>query len=228
MMNSLRRFIESVLVENAETVTTATTRGLALFVRKRNAKHEFVLYDPGVALKIAERYTKDIAMGYNDSSTFVDAMRGFIVTEKPQEGANCNGAHEVISSAAVSGFGPLMYDLAMSYSPALSSDRGSVSKSAEKVWQFYHDKRPDVKKLKFDDLNNPQTPPKEDDCYVYPHRDALNYAYVGSSANDSAALQQKHVEWLVQLEKLGIDEKKALSSLYSSGSKFFTLRYGED
>lgn len=54
--------------------------------------------------------------------------------------------HQLDSVAALKGWGPMMYDIAMANSPnGLVPDRNSVSPSAERVWQRYQT-RDDVKK----------------------------------------------------------------------------------
>lgn len=55
---------------------------------------------------------------------------------------------EVKSVAAEAGWGPLLYDITMSIIRPkwLIADRGSLSKAAHNVWDFYFHKRPDVEK----------------------------------------------------------------------------------
>jgi hypothetical protein len=64
--------------------------------------------------------------------------------------SDCNPAETevVISSAAEKGWGPLIYDITMSIiSPKwLIADRGSLSRAAHNVWDFYLTKRSDVEK----------------------------------------------------------------------------------
>lgn len=83
-----------------------------------------------------------------------------------------------------SGWGPLLYDVAIEYinknhNGALVSDRERVSGAAKKVWDFYLNKRSDIKKIKLD-INQETieyysgkkssvglqhlTPSKSDDC----------------------------------------------------------------
>jgi len=61
----------------------------------------------------------------------------------------------VHSVAAKPGYGPFLYDLAMSlavrgyYAFGMTSDRSHVSKAAKVVWRKYFESRPDVTKVKF-------------------------------------------------------------------------------
>ena len=82
---------------------------------------------------------------------------------------NCNGAWEVVRSAAEGGYGPTLYDLVMSISPmGLTSDRMQVSDKAKKVWDFYAHKRPDVEKRFLDGMELTMT--TEDDCKAHAPR----------------------------------------------------------
>ena len=60
-----------------------------------------------------------------------------------------SGIWVVQNAKAVTGYGPLLYDLTMEIifkleDKGLCSDRGSVSKEAENVWRYYLEKRKDV------------------------------------------------------------------------------------
>ena len=71
-------------------------------------------------------------------------------------------------SGATSGYGPMLYDLAMEWATAngggLISDRASVSAPARKVWNYYMQNRGDVTVHQLDDLENTLTPADEDNC----------------------------------------------------------------
>jgi hypothetical protein len=77
----------------------------------------------------------------------------------------CNNAHQVEVVAAESGYGPIMYDLAMSIAPnGLFADRREVSPAARKVWDYYFKKRPNIEKKMLDDYKAMYTPSPDDDC----------------------------------------------------------------
>ena len=63
-------------------------------------------------------------------------------------GFSCGGAWVVDHSMAASGWGPMLYDIAIEYATAiakgLTSDRDDVSPEAEKIWKYYFKNRPDV------------------------------------------------------------------------------------
>jgi len=99
-----------------------------------------------------------------------DAPWGEVVTQKLSR--NCLNGYMVQHSAAKTGWGPLLYDVAMEWATAqgggLTSDRGSVSKDAYLVWDYYLRNRPDVEAAELDILNRGYekiTPDDEsDDC----------------------------------------------------------------
>jgi len=76
----------------------------------------------------------------------------------------CGGANMVSSSFAQKGLGPLAYDVAIEVTGGLMSDRYSVSKSANKVWDRYMNSRPDIQTSQLDNDRNILTPEKEDNC----------------------------------------------------------------
>lgn len=85
-----------------------------------------------------------------------------------KEGKLCADAWEVTRSEAVSGYGPMLYDLAMEYATqngsGMMSDRNGVSEEAYLVWKKYMDNRDDVEKIQLDDFENTLTPEEEDNC----------------------------------------------------------------
>ena len=80
----------------------------------------------------------------------------------------CGGAWEVALSDATSGWGPMLYDVAMEWATqnggGLVSDRSSVSPAAREVWNYYLSNRGDVQSVQLDDLRNTITPEEEDNC----------------------------------------------------------------
>jgi hypothetical protein len=82
---------------------------------------------------------------------------------------NCNGALAINGTEAKSGYGPLLYDIAMEVASmkgtGLVADRRQVSKSAQRVWQYYLQNRVptgEIKVFQCDDENNSLTKPTLD------------------------------------------------------------------
>ena len=74
---------------------------------------------------------------------------------------DCDGAYYVVLSQAADGWGPLLYDIAIEVATGkgsgLVSDRTSVSKEAQEVWEKYMHDRADVEKFQCDDQYNTLT-----------------------------------------------------------------------
>ena len=78
---------------------------------------------------------------------------------------SCLGANVVVESQAASGWGPLLYDVAMEVSgdQGLMADRNSLSDDAYNVWRVYMT-RGDVQKKQLDTPDNELTPDDSDNC----------------------------------------------------------------
>ena len=80
----------------------------------------------------------------------------------------CDGAATVRETNAVSGWGPLLYDVAIevasSEASGLIADRRSVSDEAWRVWNTYMAKRDDVDHFQLDDPYDTLTSDWEDNC----------------------------------------------------------------
>ena len=103
------------------------------------------------------------------SGAWPSPRRGYLAAvawEDPNFGITglCSGANMVSSSFAQKGLGPLAYDVAIEVTGGLMSDRYSVSKSANKVWDRYMNNRPDIQTSQLDNDRNTLTPEKEDNC----------------------------------------------------------------
>lgn len=92
----------------------------------------------------------------------------------------CDGAYVVelvTETPPSSGWGPLLYDLAIERATeinggkGLTSDRSEVSLSAERVWANFQFRRSDVHPQPLDNLDNFLTPAQEDNCKMPPTDD---------------------------------------------------------
>ena len=95
------------------------------------------------------------------------AMVAYETTVGAYAGGRCGGADSVVQSAtAKTGLGPLAYDIAIELTGGLGmiSDRATVSKDAEAVWDYYLNNRPDVEAVQLDDPFNSLTPDDRDNC----------------------------------------------------------------
>ena len=126
--------------------------------------------------------TKEVAISYVDASgkdlgavvdagpwgvVFITNDRKWTQSSHSDDGP-CGNAWRITTSEASPGWGPLLYDVAMEYATmngeGLTADRGSVSKEAYAVWNYYLNSRGDVSSSQLDDLDNTLTKIDSDNC----------------------------------------------------------------
>ena len=243
----IRTFVLSVLKEAAIAPEAALKSGLALaeIADERSNNTAFILYKPShfqervnELLNKAKEAGSDLSTQKRDlGSLLFDDPTGIVgyVEVKPDDGG-CYDAYSIVYTAAEKGYGPMMYDIAMSRvdSHTLVPDRKSVSKAAENVWARYLNGRSDVEKLPLDDITNPKTKPKEDDCTVHtgvPKDSPLNYAYRGTP-NAGGSLISAHYNFLStiikQLKAAGLvktSPNQIETNLFYAGEGYFSSRY---
>lgn len=217
-MDPLRAIVRDALIEVAKGPKHAGGKGLALSITSAATEDFIVLYDPTkmfnafVDLLNAKIDSGDQVVMRQLFRNFVQSGRvkqfvyGGMNIDDTEEG-ECYGAKEITLLRAEKGWGPMLYDIALAISPGgLTAGRRSVTGAAAKVWDYYLNKRSDVQALKFDDVKNPKTPPKEDDCMLHPaFRKSLNYAFraTGGGPNISS-MKQRHESFLEDL--IALDE----------------------
>lgn len=142
----LRRIIrEALLTEGAMTPREAQLGGLKFKIMKTDSYAMVLVFEPG------GRQVGAITAGNSTNAA-----------DRP-----CEGAWQVDGvGVEVRGLGPLLYDLMIDLVQPhpLMSDRESVTDSAQRVWDYYRDRRPDIDPLPLDDVEDPRTPPVKDDC----------------------------------------------------------------
>lgn len=140
---TIRKFIRTIL-EAAQ-----NSSDVALLMDDSGSVKSLILWKPSILLKQFEKFEDDlrwvrIAQLMKESSS--EWMFGFMKLDAPQSGRVGYGAWEVKLSAAQKGYGPLLYDAAMSVCGSITASRDKVSSQAERVWDFYNKSRSDVKK----------------------------------------------------------------------------------
>lgn len=223
-LRTLRTYIR-LLAEAAISISQAEISGLALLVFRGSTDIDMILYDPVVMKNhIVNSSTQ------KSENVASEAVVGFICYANPHTPGKTWRAKVVGGSAAKKGYGPLMYDLAMDDAGALTSDRGSVSADAERVWDKYQE-RDDVEKLKFDDVYNPKTPPVEDDAKLHPkNRDSLNYAYkLKGDGPNGDQLIKNHEKLVSEItsEFPSLSKNDINTKIRVLGVDFFGMKYDE-
>lgn len=200
----------SLLDEKAKTTSDAEEDKLALFIKRDNGI-EFVLYEPYALLSVL-----DGSAYLNGTDGPEDVIAGFLrISDVDYE--MCDGSWVVTNSAARKGYGPLLYDIAMSYiSPQfLTADRDSVSPDAEKLWRVYYARRRSEFKVKplIQNYNcrnlNSQEP-------------AVNFAFSIKQKLNYSSLIKAHKELV---NKMKGHSGKIESMLLDLGNDYFELKY---
>ena len=197
LLSELRQVIREIL--EAEVLVTEKAKGiaskgmgkLALTIIK-GYPQTYLLYDPA---KLAEQLSAD----KNTANAVYGVVMVNVTSDHPQWGAK-----EIEFTAARSGYGPMMYDIAMADVGGLIADRGSVSDDARGIWSFYKNKRPDVEKKQIDNYRNPTTKTKEDDGVrqrKLAPGDPLDYAYFLKNGPNVSMLKANHKAALPMLKK---------------------------
>ena len=217
-MLNLNLLIEQILDEELMTedaVSIEQTGELALHINETASMFSMTLYNPKELInnfkKLSSTHKRML-----DLKDLEKAVYGTIqVLEK-------DNFWMVGSVAANKGYGPLMYDLAMSkiYPEFLVPDRASVKPGAQKVWTFINNNRKDefriisIKKLTNDkrDFNN--------------HKDKiLNQAYAIRTPLDYSSLEQNNLNCIETLKKEGkIDSEYETKDILTWLSDHFFYR----
>jgi len=176
-----------------------------------------------------------------------EAVIGGINLKMADEYGPCDGAAVVKFSVSKEGYGPMLYDIAMSLSPngKIMSDREAVSTGAANVYKGFHN-RPDIKKRKFYDISAPPemklTPDDPtDDCMVWrdtkADREFLDYSFARTSQINTEKLILNHqtVASMVQTVFVSLfgEQESSMSlawldvSLANAATNFFGSEYGK-
>lgn len=159
LLESLLSCLDEDIDEAAIAISQARTEKLALAIIKgrQYGRVSTVLYSPDLILNnIAD--VKSTLRQYSPAREIIsDAIIGYLSFEDYSKG------FKVISlSRANHGYGPMLYDIALSliYPESLMPDRHCVSVEAQKVWSYYFSNRPDI-------IHEPVPLMKKGDTFVY-------------------------------------------------------------
>jgi|TARA_R110000782_G_scaffold183068_1_gene273295 hypothetical protein len=133
---------------------------------------------------------------------------------KVQKDGTCSGAWILAGSEASRGWGPLLYDVAIEWASingkGLTPDRHTVSAQARAVWDYYLNKRGDVKDYQLDDLENTLTNTEDDNCEQRSAHDDYSDVRDHWQVSPLSKKYTKAPTTIAQLEKMGklIDRTK--------------------
>ena len=165
-MNLLREYIRELLKEAAMGVDALVANDTYITVDKEGLTDFNVYYSD--------------ANG-NPKDSRIHVAWGEVTIMHPDKGTGpCGEALNVVYAGAASGWGPMLYDVAMEVATkvggGLTPDRSSVTSAAQNVWSYYFNDRGDVQSQQLDltdkevayytDLGLSKLTPdiEEDDC----------------------------------------------------------------
>ena len=247
-MELLKEYI-GLLLEATKTPSDAVSEGLALMVSNRpGGDITLVLYDAGLLAEVITEMIRDLeSQGeradlrelhhFEWLGDVPDLIIGLLGAAANRSG-QCNDAYEITTSVALRGYGPMLYDAMMSTVPGntLTPDRHAVSDDASAVWKYYRDNRSDVETTKLDNVKDPQTLPKKDDCKLHKSYDDdhwLDQSY-SSDGIDVSGLVSAHDNVLKDISDeihtyldLKINPKKLEHALKLFGFRLFDQKHNQ-
>ena len=130
-MKLLREYIRELLKEAAMGVDALVANDTYITIDKEGLTDYNVYYSD--------------AKG-NPKDSRIDVAWGEVTIMHPDKGTGpCGEALNVVYAGAASGWGPMLYDVAMELATqvggGLTPDRGSVSSDAGNVWSYYFNNR---------------------------------------------------------------------------------------
>lgn len=234
--NNLRSLIEALIKESGE-----NGEGLAISVKKSSDEIICTVYNPQETvnsikqiLQASDKQADDVK--YELEYTLGNFVKGFLIIRKPEH--QCNDAWEI---KMIAGEGRVMYSLAYSLSPTgkIMPDRSAVSKTARAAWNKVGASGK-VAHKDLDDVNNPKTAPKQDDCDVWGDSNnengILDRAYqLKSNPVNVKSLHANHEKFIKWFENaisesdygfdIEIDEKDVEQIFSSARDSFFSSSY---
>lgn len=234
MLKNLDKLLEFLLPEEikekAVNSTEATQSGLALFVIPSGNRIEFILLNVKTAINDFASNSQKINLSrVKYKKELFQHILGtcFInkITNSSQE-----KIYEVKATAAEHGYGPLLYDIAMSYVyPGwLTSDRENISPEALSVWSFYYNNRnSDVEKEALDTLEPPNVrdPNQGFNKIKSLSTDPLKYKYRIKQPESIQVLVKNGEDMLSSINDVLTNGKLIIRNISMLGNLFFQKKY---
>ena len=159
-MKSLRQYIRNLLIEamNTPSMLPADVVIVIADVEEEPVEIYYAVIDSSTGEHHRLRQNDRVYAYLSGDSK--SKVWGDITIEEIDEDVygECEGAMNVGSAAASSGWGPLLYDVAIEYATlkanGLTPDRDGVSQEASHVWNYYLRNRKDVQAHQLDNLSS--------------------------------------------------------------------------
>ena len=168
-----------VISRHRKKYAVANTRGLAMLPEGQAGSRQIVLYDGDLMHSLLEN---DFWGAWEESP---DVFRGFLDVQDPSQ--QCGNVYKVAEVLAKRGYGPLLYDIALTYArldgmDGVIPDRRSVSPAALNIWKYYATQRRDVTRKPIE---------VSQACKEYPE-EVLNYVYSIQRPVDLGSMLRLH------------------------------------
>lgn len=189
------KLIENIMSEELEEVafssSIASKKNLALITIEVGNRRTYALYKPF-------------------------QIFGMLIVKYKQ---NC-GAYEVSMSAAESGFGPLLYQAAMSIEGPnfLMADRTMVSDAALNIWRKFYAREDVIKE------------PLTQKCkyqMVDEENKSLNYKFTLKTPINYSELENNHIEYMNNFNLHGKTKEEFVKTIEELASDFFKEKYND-
>ncbi len=216
----LKQLIESVVREAAVSVEQAAGSGLALFISDMDDWKFIILYDPTKVLALAKN-SKTLLNASQETSPVV----GYLGIKADY---NCN-YWIAKNAAATSGYGPMLYKIAMSviYPDGLTSDKESVTPAARNLWRQTMERSGEYTKSPIlargcdFQQGHPDIEIAEKDDPRFVPEEALNYTFSIVKKANFVPLIKKHKETQAAVKNI----KGFETILRALGMQFFNRKY---
>lgn len=157
----IHEVIDETMIEMAKQPHEAEANGFALSIMKSGTTTRLVLYHPTGLQQICQEMDKQPKqLGFDaklDAVLYMlnNPVVGFVRINSEECGLI------LLNSAAIKGYGPMMYDAALAYAgkTGIIPDRQSVSPAARNIWKYYATKR--QKEIKVFPIS------EDDECATY-------------------------------------------------------------
>ena len=178
-----------------------------------------ILVRPAVVLKILN--SGPISKFFDNLSSNLDAWLVGFIGLAPVTEHNCGNVFDISGSAAQKGYGPLIYDLALSATfytdkVGIIPDRTSITDDATVIWDFYYDRRDDIYTI----------PLRSQDCPLYGEVSLDSIFAIDTPSPYYSALISNGDDLVAKInEKTGFTDKKIGKLFYDLSDKFFAIKY---
>jgi len=202
-------------------VAYSTSSNVALQHNDNGGDHSFIMYDAQVVNNAADTYGKEKDTNPDVMTNFVATLKESIIGILSMELATdgCGYNYEISIVAAKKGYGPLLYDTALSVAKedgmGVIPDRDGVTGPAQSVWEYYIRNRGDTVHERL-----PSTCPESD-----AHNPNMEHSFKIKSPINYSIMKSLHSDVMETAKQAGIPNRLFRSYLNAHATSYFTKKY---